>query len=260
MADNYPTPKKRKRTSEVTTMANTSTTDINVPGRPPVRRKKGGKKAKRGAVRTQVLSVIKSMSENKFKALSAENLQLFHNTGLSTGPVVYGNLLRTDSGSNQNQRVGDSVWGEYLQMRLWLSNKSDRTNVMYRILIVATPPDQVNNLNPTGFWKGICGNKIIDYVNSDIYRVVYEHIIDVEAGDTSQEPSANLREISSYHKFNIPLNRKITYQTDTSGTVVEKDQRDCLVMCIIPYDAFGTLVTDNIASYAASGIFVYKDL
>jgi len=207
----------------------------------------------------KVRNVINAMAETKFKSLGVENFQLFHNVGGAGGPVVYGNLLRTDSGSLQTQRVGDTVWGKYLQMRLWLSNKSDRTNIMYRILVISTPPDQVNTTNPVSLWKGFVGNRMLDYVNTDIYNVVYEHMLDVEAGDTSQEPDAALREISTFHKFTIPLDRKIQYQTDASGTVIPSLQSNCLSLVVIPYDAFGTLVTDNVASYAAGGIFCYKD-
>jgi len=257
-----PPPSKRSRTMVVDAGTQTSRASFSY-AKPRTRRfafknKKPSKLAQQ--VRKEVLKTNYSLSETKFHPLGIENQQLLHNSGWNLGgPVCFPNLLRTSPGTGQQARIGDSVYGMYLKLRLWLSNKADRTNVMYRVMVISTPPNEVNFATPA-IWRNFTGNKMLDFVNSDIYSVVYDTIIDVEAGDTSQESGATLREISTYHDFKIPLNRKISYQTDTGSTPVPKLQRDCLSLCIIPYDAFGTLPTDIVGSYAMGGIFCYKDM
>lgn len=228
------------------------------------RSRRGGKYSLVRAVRAQ----ITKMAETKFIRLAIENQNLNHNTGLAgtNGPVVYGNLLRTNVGTTQNDRVGDTVWARYLNMRIWLSTKADRPNVMFRIMVIASPPDQSNTSDPVNFWRNYSGNRMLDYVNTDKYSIVYQKIVKITHGDTSFEISPNqltnptrLHEVSKMVYISIPLNRKLNYQTDTGGTPTPKGQRNCLSLVIIPYDAFGTLSTDNIASYAMCGLFTYKD-
>lgn len=250
-------PAKRIRYIEMATQG-TQTEPASYAGPSRVKRGKKGK-AKVKSVRAQVMQTMKSMAESKFKAITLENFALYHNVGGFSGPVVYGDLLRTDVGSTQNQRTGDSVFASYVKLRLWLSNKTDRPNVNYRVMVVTTPPDQANTANPTNFWKGINGNRLIDFLNSDVYSTVYDKVICNHVGDMSLETASNQKESSITHEFTVPINRKIGYQTDVSGTPIPKYQRDCMSLVVLPYDAFGTLTTDNIASMALSGIFVYKD-
>lgn len=257
----YSSPPRRRPRKII--MADASTqTDPSVYARPKrsSRPKKAKGKRKSKSIRGQVMSVMKSMSESKFKAITLENFQLYHNAGGLSGPVVYGDLLRTDVGSTQNQRTGDSVFASYLKLRLWMSNKTDRPNVLYRVMVINAPPDQANVASPTpSIWKGINGNHIIDFINSDIYSTVYDKTLENHVGDMSLETASNQKECSITHEFTVSLNRKVSYQTDVSGTPIPKFQQDCLCLVVIPYDAYGTLITDNIASLAVSGIFVYKD-
>lgn len=250
-----------RRTRKIIMASSSTQTDTPVysrAGRPSGSKKVKGKR-KTKSVKTQVLQVIKGMSESKFKGISLENLSLYHNVGAFAGPVVYGDLLRTDLGTNQNQRTGDSVYASYLKLRLWMSNKTDRPNVLYRVMVITAPPDQANSGNPTNFWKGINGNRIIDFLNSDVYSTVYDKTLENHVGDMSLETASNQKECSITHEFTIPINRKVGYQTDVSGTPIPKFQRDCMCLVVVPYDAFGTLTTDVIATMACSGLFVYKD-
>lgn len=209
--------------------------------------------------RKSVLRNMLSYAETKFKTIQLDNTQLRHNVGGPAGPVVYGNLLRSDPGVGQNGRIGDSVYAVGLSLKMWLSTKSDRPNVMFRVMIIQTPTDQINTGNPANLWRSINNNRTIDFVNTDVYRVVYNKILKITHGDTSFEPESTLHEVSKYHKVYIPLKRKLSYQTDTGGTPVPKQSRNCLSLVIMPYDAYGTLELDVIASMSMAGKFYYKD-
>lgn len=229
------------------------------------KRKRAKRSSRKRTVKSTVKSVIKSMSETKFKNITLENVQLYHNSGALGGPVCYGNLLRTDVGTSQVTRNGDSVYGTGLNLKFWLSTKKDRPNVMFRVMIISTPTNEANSANPSALFRGDNGNKMMDYVNTDVYKIVYSKVIKITHGDTSFEigdgitSGSKLHEVSKFHKIFLKLNRKVSYQTDTGGTPIPRDARNCLSLVVIPYDSYGTLTTDDIATLAICGKFYYKD-
>jgi len=233
-------------------------------GKRKYRRRRSAKRFKRSKpnVKRQVMSVVYNMSETKFKSLQAENEQLYHNVGRGAGGgyVAIASLLRTTDGATSITRIGDSVYAMRLSMKIWISTKSDRPNVMFRIFVIACPSNQSGIANPSGLFKGYSGNKMIDTINTDTYSVVYHRMLKITHGDSSLEGGAHLHENSKLVRINIKLNRKINYIVESGNGDVCKEKRDNLSLVIIPYDAYGTLVTDNIASYAYHSLFYYKDL
>lgn len=220
------------------------------------------RRPRRGMRRNMMLNIARTavlkQTETKFKALATENVQLYHNAGSPSVFVVQPNLLQTPTGTGQTTRVGDEVFGVGLSVKLWLSNKSDRPNVMYRIMIVACPQDQVTSTSPNGLFKSEVGNKMLDSVDTDKYNVVYHKLLQPFSGDYSLEASSTLREHSKLVKIYIPLkSRRIKYQSD--GGSIPSYQKNCLSLVVIAYDAFGSIVSDNIASLAYITKFYFKD-
>lgn len=227
--------------------------------RRPARRMRRKFRAGKGRFARMVRGAVLRNTETKFAVTSHENRQLYHNIGegASGGFTWLNNLLVTSVGTTQTSRIGDAVYGRYLKMKLWISNKLDRPNVMYRIAILSVPPDQLTS-NPSGLFRGEHGNKMIDSFNTDRYKVIWHKLIQPKAGDYSLETGATNKERSLYVPITIPLkNREIRYSTD-SGTVPAV-QRNCLSLCLIAYDAFATLTTDNIASFSVLSKFYFKD-
>lgn len=211
-----------------------------------------------------VRAAVMATSETKYTVQTKENANLMHNGGQNVGGVfgwpVIVNLLATSQGNTQTTRVGDNVFGKLLSVKCWLSNKSDRPNVMYRIFVLACPPNAYTGdiLNNSNVWRGETGNRIIDSVNTDKYKILYHRIVRPGGNDYSLEPSATLKEKSTFIKFAIPLRgRMIKYQTD--GSQLPTYQNNILSLFIIPYDATGTLTTDNIASCSVISKFYFKD-
>lgn len=194
-------------------------------------------------------------TETKWNDLNTAH-DLYHNGGIGNTFVPDFNMCQTSVGTNQNTRIGDKVWAKGLKVKMWLSNKGDRPNVMYRIFAITMPPDQVNN-SPAGLFSGTTtGNRILDFVNTDRYKVIYHKVITVQTTSKWTTPSVD-KEVSRYHSFYIPMNRMISYTTD--GGNVPKYQKDIIGFGYIVYDAFGTLTSDNIASIRVKTRFYFKD-
>lgn len=77
------------------------------------------------------------LAETKVVGKQTENVQLFHNKTL-----YISNLLSTTQGvtdpndlSGNAARIGDSIKLTNCNIKFWLSNKDDRPNVMYRMIM-----------------------------------------------------------------------------------------------------------------------------
>lgn len=215
----------------------------------------------------KVKSVIKSTAlkniETKRSTRHLENQNLNHN-------VTYyiDNLLRTEEGTSNpsgsslvNNRVGNQVLGRGIGVKLWISNKTDRPNVMYKIFVFRHPTRIIaSGMNDTIFWQGIDGtggtmNRMIDHVAGN--RVTLLKTITIEPNkeaNYSQNPEKF--EKSRLVDFYVPLkNKKIWYNMDNSMTPSFSD----VAMAIVAYDAYGTLQTDIVASFAYNIRFYFKD-
>lgn len=212
-------------------------------------------------VRTNFARAIRQVAlntaETKFTEYQLENQQLYHNGG--AGPnlaQISGLLVGPPQGSTENSRNGDSVIGRMLCIRLWLSNKADRPNVMFRIILYSCP--FATAAGSTDLFDPTTTNRMLGYCNKEKYRIILDKKLVSRSNDYSLEPTATLKEISRLYTINYSLkNRKIPYLA--SGSTQPKLDRDNIRIAIIPYDAYGTLTADNIASYAANIRFYYKD-
>lgn len=225
--------------------------------------KRSGYRSRRRGIRKGTLlkvarTAVLKQTETKNRTIATENVQLYHNGGVGGNYVVQSNLLQTPVGTSQVTRVGDEVFGVGLKVRLWLSNKSDRPNVMYRVMIVSVPVEYASVTSPSNLFKNDVGNKMLDPVDTDRYKVIYHRVFNPAAGDFSLETGATNKEHSRLVSVYIPLkNRRIKYNTDGGST--PSYQRNCLSLVVIPYDAWGSTTGDNIASMAYHTKFYFKD-
>lgn len=197
-------------------------------------------------------------SETKYVVKAVENINLLHNGGFgANSPGLIANLLETGVATSETGRIGDAVYGLSLTIKMWISNKNDRPNVIYRIMVVKVPTDLATSVAlGTTLWTGDSGNRMIDFYNHDKYKIVWQKFIRIE-NDSSQESGSTLKESSKTVYKRLKINRMIKYSSN--GGAVPKYQNDCYTLCIVPYDAFGTLTTDQVGSCAAVVRFYFKD-
>jgi len=209
-------------------------------------------------VQALVRRALGKMVETKKYARARENRQLYHNSVNN-----FFNLVTTVQGTGQHNRIGDKINAKGLKIKLWLSNKSDRPNVLYRIMVISG--DLPNTTDITDLFEtpdeGTNGNKMTLPVNTEKYRVVYQknvkltQLMTYSAGSTGPVVG---KEQSKMFSIWLPMrNRSIKYVQQNGTLPTELKNR--LGLVIIPYDAYGTLTTDNIASYDFHSTLYYKD-
>jgi len=202
-------------------------------------------------VRAIARKVARSMPEVKNTVFLEENIQLYHNKVLYLGKWLACQQGTADpnDASSRLMRVGDELLLRNINVRFWLSNKSDRPNVMYKAYLFwydtgATLSDTFNYFTNT--------NKMIDRVNNENISVIDQKTIFSQnnyAVDANNHERSQLCTLKASWK-----GKKIIY--DEGGQAPKKRDLGVMIVC---YDAYGTLQTDNIASLAYNGTVAYQD-
>jgi len=228
----------------------------------PVRLKRRARKLRirpKGLSTNQVKSVRKiaknvamGIPETKVFGFLDENRQLIHNK-----TDYLPNFLECKQGtadpndiqgaSNRLVRLGDEFYLKNINIRLWLSNKEDRPNCMYKCYLFWYDADATLSDALCYFTQQ---NKMLDRVNNEQISVIDQKtIFSGPSYSTTENERSQLCTLNKSWK-----SRKITY--DSGGTVPKKRTIGMMVVC---YDAYGTLQSDNIASYAYNAKISLQD-
>jgi len=235
------------------------------------RRGKYARKARTQSFQMRVRRVVMKTAETKYYDIADENVQLYHNNctnsvllsniaGLST---LYNPWADISKGTDRNQRVGDKITPRGMSLKIWIANKSDRPNIMYRILIVRVPKTiqgtATTNSNVYPFQTanlGSTGNAMILPLDQDKgVRALYDRVFNLQLGYSNVNQSN--KECHIYKKLWIKRKtaRPIVY--DSSGQYIVNNP---LIVYVIPYDSYGTITTDNVSSCSYFARLYYKDI
>jgi len=245
------------------------------------RRGKYARRRRRSTLKRTVKRILDRKIETKVADFGGENIQLYHNageTGGAVGPFLapQGNVNFFNpwrlilAGTADFNRIGNEIEPRGMRLRIWLANKLDRPNIIYRVSVgilpklnqagVVTTATNAEWLMPT---VGN-GNNLIRRVNHDLgVKMLFDRLIRNEQGSNlvANELLQSDQNNKECHKVvDIWIRRKrsskIIYNGAGAGaTIVNKP----VFLCVTPYDSFGTLVTDNIASYAYNCTLYFKD-
>jgi len=156
---------------------------------------------------------------------------------------------------NTNQaRIGDELYLTNMNVRFWLSNKNDRPNVMYKLFLFWYE-------SGTQLTDVLCfftqSNKMIDRINSEQIGIIDSKTI--FSGPSYTTGVASDAGSAKEHSQLCTLNgswrgKKIIYDNGAP----QPTHRD-IGFCVVCYDAYGTLQTDNIASLAYNYNMRFKE-
>lgn len=242
------------------------------------RRSRRGKYSRKGSrsFQSRVKKVIMKTAETKMWPFANENQQLYHNTGLAgatyVAPIIFNVWNAIAQGPGKQQRIGDTIIPRGFSLRLWIANKLDRPNIMYR-LIVCVLPKTFNNARVTAGsidigqpnFAGACGNYMCLSMDTEKgIKVLYDRVFNLQVGNSSQSfangglrPAGNL-ECHTFKKLWIKSKKGSTvkYESNANQDIINKP----MAVYLIPYDSYGTLNTDIVGTCAFTGKLYFKDL
>ncbi len=199
-------------------------------------------KPKRREVAKIARNVLRGTMETKTVGKNNENQQLFHNKALYKGELLATTqgVADPDNQSTNAARVGDEILLRNCNVRFWLSNKLDRPNVMYKLFLFWYTQGQTLSDTLCFFTQG---NKMLDRINNENIGIIDQKTVFSKSmydNGTEKWEHSQLCTLNGNWK-----GKKIVY--DQGGSTPKKRN---IGFCVVCYDAFGTLQTDNIASLA----------
>ncbi len=197
-------------------------------------------------------AVVDDEIEDKRTVVVKENGQIYHNKPFYVGGLmsyVQQGVNTGDDSTTRTSRIGDQITLKNINIRYWLSNKLDRPNCMYKGVLFWYPvgttlTDQLVYLTQT--------NKMLDRYNYKSIRIIDSFILQSKQmydNGTEKWEHSYLATLNKSYK-----NKKVQYQDNST-----KPKTYELGFAIACYDAFGTLQTDNIASFAYNLQLTYQD-
>lgn len=244
----------------------------------PFNLRKRTRNTKYGPDRTfkaRVAQVLNQKTEMKKYQFADENVQLYHNIGYTTTPLVpsqcslvqvFNIWASINKGTGSYNRIGDKISPRGMSIKMYLANKIDRPNVTYRIIVATTPKaiggTAVTNTNVDP-WDdiqlGSNGNKLIRLLDKDRgVRVLYDKIHRMSTQSKDIVGASSAKELTKVISLWIKKKnaRDIVYDSTGSNQIVNNP----IHIWVIPYEQYSTLTTDNIASIAYQGCVYYKDV
>lgn len=226
-------------------------------------------KAQARQVRKIATEAVDTAVEDKAFVFTSENRQLFHNKpdyvqgflgDLQQG-IATGDQSGNSGTGTQTIRIGDSIRLKNINIRFWLSNKLDRPNCMYKGVLFWYPVD--GTVQDTLVYK-TQSNKMLDRYNDKAIQILDTFIIKSGANyaQPTYYPAGGIVAVTGKERSELAtLNKswkghKVQYQK--TGVVSSPEMRE-LGFAVVCYDAYGTLQTDNIASYAYQSLVTFAD-
>jgi len=197
--------------------------------------------------------------ETKNFFTGAANIQLYHNGSNGTTYGTYVPVIRPldgmTAGIGDGYRTGNSVRAKSIRIRLWLSHKLDRPNVMWRVVIGANTGQNLPGTCAVYLNKAPTGEYMTAMPDPGVTLTLYDKIVNPNSYCNAIYPSAaTLKERSYFHEILLPYNHDLEYNPGNSYP-----QSYTLCCLVVAYDAFGSLAADNIASYAYTTMLEYTD-
>lgn len=222
--------------------------------------------------------MILKTAETKFITVGTENTQLYHDIGNFAGPssnqgaTLFNPWSFVTQGNGAKNRIGDMLIPRGISIKFWMANKLDRPNIIYRVMVVVLARSiqgTIPTYNNVDIFKatdiGTNNTTIIAEVDKEkVLKVLYDKLVRNEIGTSAAAvgsalaPSANwyAKEKHCVKKLFIKARKQkpIKYINGTN-----EHQNNFLAFYVIPYDSYGTLQTDNIASLAYYAKIYWKD-
>lgn len=237
------------------------------------RRTKYGRRKGTRTFQNRVKNVLLRTAETKFIQAGKEDQQLWHDIGYNSGvplptsnqhAIVFNPWSLITQGTTLRTRIGDKITPRMLVARLWLANKATRPNIQYRVIVARLPKIYAgvamdgNNLD---LFKvddsGSNGNTLCAMIDNDKgVRAYYDKVFSNEIGYSWAASGNAPRENHKFVRLKIKRKSSRPIQYDAENNTINNP----VAIYVIPYDSYGTLQTDNIASCAITYRLYFKDI
>jgi len=204
-----------------------------------------------------IRETVKRVSEPKTKTANFGKVEMYHNcfysgTPVNTGYVALINdqaIMPQQNGSDSG-RIGDQIYVSGFRLKLLLGQKADRPNITFRYFVFSVPKS--SSINYGNWFINTTGNVLLDDPNYDFVKVHksgFWRPNEASLATTTKEYTFTKRIV-------VPYKKLLKFGPADGATTHNDSDLYLSVMC---YDAYGTLISDNIAYAQVSMEMSYKD-
>lgn len=212
---------------------------------------------RRRLVRLIRKTVLKT-TELKEKFTHHGKTEIYHNGFYSGTPTNTGLVIRLNEansmcsqGAGDTQRVGDEIYITGFKIKMLIGQKADRPNVNWRWIACSVPKG--SGIVYADWFVNTSGNILLDDPNRDFLKVHAQGFWRPnEAGLTGGLAD----EYTFAKRIYIPYKKLVKF--GPAAAAVTHNDSD-LYFVLMGYDAFGSLLTDNIGYVQASQTMYYRD-
>lgn len=187
-------------------------------------------------------------AEPKHKNYSFGITQLYHNV-FASFQLNNGSALPAQ-GDGDDQRIGDQINVSGMWVRGILGQKADRPNVTFKYYVMSVPKGSAYNYN--NWFENVISNLLLDSPNKDFVKVLTSGTM--KPHDGSMDNATD--EYVYPWKIWIPYRKLVKFGPGNGVTTQNDNDIYLLLGC---FDAYGTLITDNIAYSQLALTTYYKD-
>lgn len=198
-----------------------------------------------------VKQTVMRMKETHFVDYNHGHAELFHNTYWN-GWNLNGTGKVPGQGDGDSQRTGNDIYARGIQVKLMLGCKADRHNTTFRVIVYkCTKGYSITSYGQ--IFDNQTGNVLLDAVDKDRVKILYDkkhhQKVDVNTYNGNKE-------ITFFRKIWLPHKALYKFYDDATN---ENNYPYDINILVMAYDAYGTLVTDNIAYIQGWSRFYFKD-
>jgi len=223
------------------------------------------RRTRRSRLANTIRKIAQTIPETKFIQSGRENLQLYHDVGVGTGPTTNQIAISADpwslitQGITRSTRIGDKINPIGYRLRLWFANKADRVDLLYRVIIVLLPRT-VGTTIPTGanldLFRAMDSGVNNSTMCGEIDKEIVKRVLLDKTYHLQNSTGYDTKEVHMVKNFYVKYKRARPLEYVNNGG---QHKSDILATYVIPYDSYGTLQTDIVASCAYVERLYYKD-
>lgn len=216
--------------------------------------KKDGEKMQERRLVSLIKKVNLNQAETKYTNKSLTYTELYHNSLHNFATNIWAGL--PNQGTGDGDRIGDSINMLGFKVRLMLGQKNDRPNVTFRVFVVLYEDSTSGSpITYNDFFHNVTGNALLDPVQYKRFKILKQFTVKNTKSSVDRWDAA--KEYTRAVQFWVPFKKKIQFRND--GSILPVNVPEHMNIIIVPYDAQGTLVTDNIAYGTGAATIYYKD-
>ena len=214
---------------------------------------------KRTTLNSKIARIAKTVAlrqaETKHRINNYDWQTLYHNSSTR----LTQNILQTGQGTNDgptNSRIGDEIILRGLKLNFIFRHFYDRPNLTFKVWVLKGAYSNLGSTLPVK--TGSMGNLLIDPVETQKCTVLANKTYKYNHGNYTKQDGdvAVSKEITYTRKIWIPF-KNLKYSYDNNDGYHGK--WFSVAVYVAAYDTYGTLITDQVGSIAATGEIFFKD-